>query len=752
MIQKAQIGRGFRGVLNYVFDESTERGHDRARIVDSNMAGRTPRELAAEFGVFRRLNPDLTRAVYHCSLRLPADEALTEVQWEAFSRDYLQAMGFGESPYVVVQHAPDHVHLIVSRIRFDGSTVPDGNDRWRSNGIVYDLEEKYALSHARDAEQERVPRPQVSRDEVAMAERRGEVPPKLLLAARIDEAIARSDGTRDGFDQAFAALGVTAHWNTASTGRVHGASYALHDDAGAIRGVFKGSQVGKDYGWNRLAERLNERREERAHGRTDDAGTREDCPLATAGPRDAARTGRDGDGGTAIHRGEAHPDEADRATANLSAERRFAGAGGRADANHQSNRAATPDDRRRDADGDPVHAGAGGVSNRTEAGAERADERLVQGHRAGTERAARDAAVGARDSAAPAGDGGERAARAADGMSGRGGDDHRRRADRGGADRDRAAASLDRTTETVRSQLAAMGCDRYEIGVRDPARGMLTCEGSTDEIVAGIGWLKAMNAQGNDIYMRPAGSSGLVLVDDLSARALKELTRDELTPVAATETSAGNHQAWVRLSDAPLLPEVATEAAREVAGRYGGDPKSADWRHYGRLAGFTNQKPEHTRADGQQPYVRLTEAQGGDAPAAAADVLAKAQERFEGRLQGPNSGPMLPPRREDSGDVARSSLGEEYREWATRLCARYPEADLSRVDWMVTKELAQAYPTADAGALMEAMRAGSPRLAERKGGHVEDYLARTVRKVLATPDVMAARRETRERDDGRGDR
>ncbi len=200
----------------------------------------------------------------------------------------------------------------------------------------------------------------------------------------------------------------------------------------------------------------------------------------------------------------------------------------------------------------------------------------------------------------------------------------------------------------MQRQLAAMGCDRYEIAVRDPARGMLTRTGSADEIVAGIGWLKAMNAQGSDISVRPAESSGLVLVDDLSARALKELARDGLTPAAVTETSPDTYQAWVRVSDGPLLPEIATEAAREVAERYEGDPKSADWRQYGRLAGFTNQQPEHTRADGQQPYVRLTEARGGSAPAAAREVLVKAQERFEERLQGPRSEPILPPRREDS--------------------------------------------------------------------------------------------------------
>jgi len=67
---------------------------------------------------------------------------------------------------------------------------------------------------------------------------------------------------------------------------------------------------------------------------------------------------------------------------------------------------------------------------------------------------------------------------------------------------------------------------------------------------------------------------------------------------------------------------------------------------------------------------------------------------------------------------------------------------------MVTKELAQAYPTAEAGALTDAMQAGSPQLTERKGDHMEDYVAWTVGK----PEVVAARRDTRERDDGRDDR
>jgi len=298
VIQKAQIGRGFRGVLNYVFKESAELGHDDPRIVGTNMVGETPRALAAEFGLVRVLNPDVSRAVYHCSLRVPEGERVTEERWGQVSRAYLEGMGFADVPYVVVKHAEDHVHIIAARIDFDGRTVSDSNDRWRSNRVVHEVEGRYGLSHAIDPERmhrdrgDGKGRALVGRDEVGLAERTGEIPPKLLLAARIDEAITRSDGTREGFDRVLAGVGVVAHWNIASTGRVSGASFALADYQGAMQPIVKGSQIGKDYSWMRLERRL----EERAHGqdgRAGDAGDRRDPAgdAAFGGRGTAARAG-----------------------------------------------------------------------------------------------------------------------------------------------------------------------------------------------------------------------------------------------------------------------------------------------------------------------------------------------------------------------------------------------------------------------------------------------------------------------------
>ena len=75
------------------------------------------------------------------------------------------------------------------------------------------------------------------------------------------------------------------------------------------------------------------------------------------------------------------------------------------------------------------------------------------------------------------------------------------------------------------------------------------------------------------------------------------------------ETSPGNFQARVRVSKEPIPERLATEVARELAREYAGDPASADWRHFGRLAGFTNRKRVHQKQDGRFPFVLTHECQ-----------------------------------------------------------------------------------------------------------------------------------------------
>jgi hypothetical protein len=117
------------------------------------------------------------------------------------------------------------------------------------------------------------------------------------------------------------------------------------------------------------------------------------------------------------------------------------------------------------------------------------------------------------------------------------------------------------------------------------------------------------NAEGRHIYIRPAGEHSLSLIDDASIQVVERLKSEGFAPAVVLETSPGNFQAWLR--HAQILPKhLSTLAARLLASRYGGDLASADWRHYGRLAGFTNRKDKYRKTDGTFPYVRLHEATG----------------------------------------------------------------------------------------------------------------------------------------------
>ena len=191
------------------------------------------------------------------------------------------------------------------------------------------------------------------------------------------------------------------------------------------------------------------------------------------------------------------------------------------------------------------------------------------------------------------------------------------------------AGDVDRTGAAVRAQLAGMGCALYEVGLLDRARdAMLDRVWDAARVEASIAWLKRQNAGGDDIYIRPRGSVGLLFVDDLAAAAVARLRAEGLAPAVLVESSPGNFQAWVRVAVAPIAPILASAAARELAVRYGGDPQSAAWRHYGRLAGFTNRKPSRRQPKGLPPYALLRHAGGGLA-ARAADLLRVAEERVK---------------------------------------------------------------------------------------------------------------------------
>jgi hypothetical protein len=148
-----------------------------------------------------------------------------------------------------------------------------------------------------------------------------------------------------------------------------------------------------------------------------------------------------------------------------------------------------------------------------------------------------------------------------------------------------------------------------------------------------IPWLRWQNSQGRNIYIRPQGEHKLSLVDDLTREAVDRMKQTGFQPAAVIETSPGNFQVWLKHQER-LPKDLGTAVARSLAERFDGDKKAADWRHFGRLAGFTNRKPKYRGPDGLYPFVRVIEASGGVYPEAErflADVKSELDEANRAR-------------------------------------------------------------------------------------------------------------------------
>ncbi|MCW5963964.1 MAG: RepB family DNA primase [Bryobacterales bacterium] len=172
------------------------------------------------------------------------------------------------------------------------------------------------------------------------------------------------------------------------------------------------------------------------------------------------------------------------------------------------------------------------------------------------------------------------------------------------------------TWRAVKRQADAMGVEVFEIGLFKPATPgdekpepeMLPRTWDKQTLLRSVGWLRYQNSQGRNIYIRPKGEHPLSMVDDLTAEAIHQMKQQGFEPCVVVETSPGNFQAW--LNHGKVLPKAdSTLAARLLAQRFGGDQGAADWRHFGRLAGFTNRKEKYQQQDGRYPFVRLIEAE-----------------------------------------------------------------------------------------------------------------------------------------------
>jgi hypothetical protein len=197
--------------------------------------------------------PGYGKPVWHCSVRAaPADRILSDAEWAQVAAQVMDRTGFAPAGddlgvrWVAVRHAADHIHLVATLARQDGTRPSTWNDFFRVREACRDAERRLGLTATAPADRTAARR--ASRAETEQSARRGWAePPRVTLRREVSVAAAGARTEREFFSRlASAGVAVRRRYSTTNPGQVTG--YAV----GLPRHVAKGGGI-VWYGGGKLA-------------------------------------------------------------------------------------------------------------------------------------------------------------------------------------------------------------------------------------------------------------------------------------------------------------------------------------------------------------------------------------------------------------------------------------------------------------------------------------------------------------------
>lgn len=271
MIAKISNGAKFAGLAAYLHGPGRENEHayglsEGGQVIGGNLlveGDRDGHRWAQDMRAAAQTRPDIDKPVWHMSLRAaPGDPVLTDAQWRDIAQTHAKTMGWGGYPWVMVRHGEDHVHVVVSRVDYDGKVWSRSNDRYKAREASLQVERDYRLtSTARTVSPDRKHTAKLSQGEFRRAERTKTPPERTQVAAQVRAARAhaqRMGGGREHFEDALNEAGVQWRANVASTGRMNGYSFHApgHVDAQGEPVWWKASELDRSLSWGRLSKAL----------------------------------------------------------------------------------------------------------------------------------------------------------------------------------------------------------------------------------------------------------------------------------------------------------------------------------------------------------------------------------------------------------------------------------------------------------------------------------------------------------------
>ena len=151
MIAKISATENLGGALGYNF-KKVEKGEANilltAELYQSKEGRYTIEDVLADMEALIPKNCRTKKTVFHCSLNPHPDEKLSDEQLTQIAKEYMEALGYGNQPYIVFKHndiAREHIHIVSLRIDGEGKKINDKFEKRRSKQITDALERKYNL-------------------------------------------------------------------------------------------------------------------------------------------------------------------------------------------------------------------------------------------------------------------------------------------------------------------------------------------------------------------------------------------------------------------------------------------------------------------------------------------------------------------------------------------------------------------------------------------------------------------------------
>ncbi len=151
MIAKISSTENLGGALGYNF-KKVEKGEAsilHAAELYQNKEGRyTMEDVLVDMEALIPKKCRTKKTVFHCSLNPHPDEKLSDETLTQIAKEYMEALGYGNQPYIVFKHndiAREHIHIVSLRVDSEGRKLNDRFEKRRSKQITDALERKYNL-------------------------------------------------------------------------------------------------------------------------------------------------------------------------------------------------------------------------------------------------------------------------------------------------------------------------------------------------------------------------------------------------------------------------------------------------------------------------------------------------------------------------------------------------------------------------------------------------------------------------------